>query len=296
MAHHPIFEEFQVRTAPRAEGLSGDFLGCTFRPEWWIGYAATPEDVPNPPPLTEEYFEWADLLDAVSEAHDTFTMIEVGAGFGRWGIRGGLAALQKGLAPNLAFIEAEPQHASWLRDALDLNGLTGQVIEAAISSSKEPVPFAVRGGEYDAQNWYGQAAVNDPGSVTQETYFGRPIVRGHYYDQILAPAITLEEAAGDLGLIDFLDSDSQGAEGDMVTSSIGFLSERVRRVHIGTHSTDVEAICRDTFKSAGWRPVWDFSLQGERETPYGPTWFSDGVQSWINPRLWRGRTPSCNPS
>jgi len=283
MPHHPIFEQFSSHSTPLTDGLSCDFLGSRFRPEWWVGWAA--ENVGNPPPLTEEYFEWADLLEAVSAARDTFTMIEVGGGFGRWGVRGGLAAMQKGLTPNLAFIEAEPQHASWLRDALELNGLNGRVIEAAIDYSGEPVPFAVRGGEYGAENWYGQATVNDPGALTEETYFGKPIVRGHLYDQILADPVTLEAAAGDLGVIDFLDSDSQGAEGAMVANSIVFLTDRVRRVHIGTHSTEVEAVCRDTFRAAGWRPVWDFSLGGEHETPFGPCNFEDGVQAWVNPNL-----------
>lgn len=35
------------------------------------------------PAFDEEYFEWIDLLEAVTEATGEFTMIELGAGWGR---------------------------------------------------------------------------------------------------------------------------------------------------------------------------------------------------------------------
>ena len=54
-------------------------------------------------------------------------------------------------------------------------------------------------------------------------------------------------------------------------------------VHIGTHTVGIEAALREIFQAVGWQLRWYFSLQGERETPYGSTCFDDCVQSWVNP-------------
>jgi hypothetical protein len=51
---------------------------------------------PDLPPFDYEYFEWVDLLQAVKEAENTFTIVEVGAGYGRWSSRAALAARQLG--------------------------------------------------------------------------------------------------------------------------------------------------------------------------------------------------------
>jgi FkbM family methyltransferase len=196
-----------------------------------------------------------------------------------------LAAGQRALATRVSFVEAEPQHAEFLREALQINNVHGDIVEAAISYSGEPVAFAVKWDERRAKNWYGQMVVSDELAETNETYLGKTIYRGKIFDQILVPSLRLEDVASDLGLIDFIDCDIQGSEREMVPNSIEFLTERVRRIHIGTHGPDIENILREVFLSAGWHSVWDFGTKGVRDTPYGPCEFDDGVQSWINPRF-----------
>jgi hypothetical protein len=71
----------------------------------------------------------------------------------------------------------------------------------------------------------------------------------------------------------------------MVIGSIEFLTERVKRIHIGTHGKDIENVVREVFLSAGWRNIWDFSIGAVQETPYGQFEFGDGVQGWVNPRF-----------
>ena len=65
-----------------------------------------------------------------------------------------------------------------------------------------------------------------------------------------------------------------------------FFPRKVRRVHIGTHGSEIEDKLRWIFQSEGWTPQWDFPLQTRVETEFGPVLFNDGVQGWINPRLW----------
>lgn len=278
------------------EGATPDYVGAMFMGSWW-GQAEPPArdmvEVVNPPPLNEEYFEWIDLLNAVDDARGSFTMVELGAGFGRWAIRGALAARQRGLTTRIVLVEAEPQHALWIRDALALNGLSGDLVEAAIAYDGEPVPFAISGvwgeeqKELHATNWYGQARLSGQGDETAESYFGHRIYMNDGWGQILVPAVTLEEVLEPLRFVDLIDADLQGAEKEMILNSMSVLNEKVRRIHIGTHSTEIEELGRQAFSAAGWTNVWDFSLQGESDTPYGRSNFGDGVQSWINPRLSR---------
>ena len=85
-----IFAAFCGYNGPETENI--DWIGMRYDPAWWP-WTATPE----PPTPSEDYFEWIDLLEAVAAAEDRFTMLDLGAGFGRWGIRGALAARQCGL-------------------------------------------------------------------------------------------------------------------------------------------------------------------------------------------------------
>lgn len=71
---------------------------------------------PTYPPFDEEYFEWIDLLEAVAAAKDRFTMLELGAGFGRWTARAAAAAKQRDLSYSLIAVEAEPTHFDWMRE------------------------------------------------------------------------------------------------------------------------------------------------------------------------------------
>lgn len=287
MQHHPIFERFTGYEGPRPAGQMVDLSGARFRGEWWGNHDICAFESCNErfPPLDEEYFEWADLLEAVDAASGSFTMIELGAGYGRWGVRGAMAALQRGLAPSIVFVEAEPQHAKWIREALTLNGISGTVVEAALAYDREPVPFLVDASGYDAVNWYGQSRTRMTAEPTTETYHGHTIHRAGQYGQILVPSVTLEEVLADLTFVDFIDADLQAAEKEMVLNSMDVLNAKCRRIHIGTHTEEIEEICRAAFTEAGWMKVWDFSLQGDRDTPYGRCWFGDGVSAWINPRL-----------
>ena len=245
------------------------------------------------PPLNEEYFEWIDLFDSLQSARDRYVMIELGAGYGRWGICAG--RLAKALAirdVDLRFVEAEPQHAAWAREGILANGLGDlrtSVIEAAIAYTGKQVSFAVdlKQEELDAHSWYGQMIVNwESAPPTEELYLGRVVHRRPGgYGQIFVDSTTFESVSSDLNVIDLVDVDIQGAEKDLVEHSIEAITDKVRLIHIGTHGHDIESTIREIFLRHGWRPRWDFACHGEHQTPFGLTTFQDGVQSWINPRF-----------
>jgi hypothetical protein len=291
---HPIFKRFPYYAGPLPEGHVVDWLGARFLPVWTGTPPTTAEDrYPGIPFSGDEEFEWIDLLEAVCAAEGSFTMLELGAGYGRWGIRGALAAKRLGISHiDIRFVEGDPQHAAWIYEGITLNRLGDvrtTVIEAALCYAGTQVPFTIdlQVSGLNSKNWYGQAI----GGVslehqTNEIYFGRKIYReAGQYGHIFIDSITLEELIEDIDYVDYIDADLQGAEHDLICRSLDTLSRKVRFVHIGTHSLSIERDLREAFANAGWVPRWDFTLQARQDTPYGQVHFGDGVQSWMNPRL-----------
>lgn len=140
--------------------------------------------------------------------------------------------------------------------------------------------------EETPDEWYGQAVVSESLTPTDEVYFGRPVFRSpSRYGYIEVSSRTLEQAIGHLPRIDIIDMDLQGAELALLRNSMNILDQRVKRVHLGTHSEEIEATARELFTAHGWTNVWDFGPAKDNDTPWGRCRFVDGVSSWINPRV-----------
>jgi FkbM family methyltransferase len=276
MKHHPIFAKFRGYSGSLPVGVSCDWIGSLYRPEWLpLGHVQS-----GFPILNEEYFEWIDLLEAVTAARGRFVMLELGAGFGRWGTRGALAARQRGIRDRnieIRFVEAEPQHAAWLRDALALNGLgsiQSSVIEAAVAKEDGQVFFAI-GHE---REWYGQS-ITFEGAV----YFSAL----NLPDVKVVPmrAISLSTVLTDLDRVDLIDMDIQGEELDVVSAAIDDLNAKVGRMHIETHSKEIDSELPLLLSGQGWERLYAYPCSGPSETPFGLVNFIGGQQGWVNPRL-----------
>ena len=233
---------------------------------------------PPPPAASEEYFEWTDMLEAIDAAADRFTMVELGAGYGRWVVDAWNAMRRKGLADkplHLVAVEAEPQHFRWLEEHFrnnDLDPAKHRLIEAAVAGQAGTVSFF--SGHSGA--WYGQAIVS--GKAMQKEQYPQA-------EMIEVPALTLDQILDGIDHVDLLDMDVQGAELDVCSASMATLIAKVRRVHIGTHATAIDIGLRRLFRAAGWRNIHDYPYKQASTTPYGVIQFGDGVQSWLNPRL-----------
>ena len=88
---------------------------------------------------------------------------------------------------------------------------------------------------------------------------------------------------GEYPYVDLVDMDLQGAEADVVDECLDLLNTRVRRLHIGTHSPEIEQRLRKTLDGAGWILIRDLPMHTETGTRWGPVHCIDGVQSWFNP-------------
>ena len=220
-------------------------------------------------------------MEAVAEARDSFTMVELGAGWGRWLVDAwsALRLINKpGFPVKLIGVEAEPQHFLWMQQHFRNNGLDPnrhRLIEAAIMAKDGTVAFTVG----DASKWYGQTAFNiDDRQNWRHADYPNAFIRN-------VAAVSLATVLDEIQFVDLIDMDIQGSEAEVVLASRDLLQTRVRRVHIGTHGEDIEDSLRQAFRSMGWTCRWDFSLQGHRGIPYGKVLFGDGVQGWINPRF-----------
>ena len=261
------------------------------QPVWNAPIVRTPY-----PAFNEEYFEWIDLLESVVATRNSYTMIELGAGTGRWAVRA--ASAVRHYNPNLSFrliaVEAEPTHFEWMQLHFTDNGIDPNrhsLVHAALSDTPGEVSFYVgtERGDIAPDAWYGQKLTKDyeVDILVEQAHYGKYQVRRHASGarSITVPAITLVSILDGLDYVDLIDSDIQGAELSVIRSSIDELDAKVKRLHIGTHGREIENELRQLLASHGWRCLADYPCFSLEETPWGPIEFQDGVQSWVNPSL-----------
>jgi len=157
--HHSIFKKFECWKGFVEEGFNVNFLGVKTRAEY---ACEAPPGSGNRfvatalPDFDEEYFEWVDLLEAVVGARDRYTMIELGAGYGRWLVNAAAAIRHiKGPPYRLIGVEAEPTHFRWMKQHMQDNGVKGSdcdLIEAAVNDKDGNVGFFIG----KPSDWYGQ--------------------------------------------------------------------------------------------------------------------------------------------
>jgi FkbM family methyltransferase len=223
-----------------------------------------------------ELTEWQALLDAVAGASGRLTMIELGAGFGRWTVYA--AAAIRRYRPELKYrfvaVEAEPTHFRWLRQHTRDNGLrrwsragSCKLIEAAVSrrGGREEFFFG------DPQGWYGQALVRPENETADASVTEVETVR-------------LSDLLRRLDRVDLVDLDIQGAELEVLSEAARYLGH-VRRIYVETHSDLIDRDLPAVFERASgeWALEISVPLGAQRSTPIGDADFaSGGVQLWRN--------------
>jgi FkbM family methyltransferase len=272
-SHHYAFHRFPRWQGKVPEGFIVNFLGVHTRTSYWPEYKTISNCYPPDrfvateyPAFDEEYFEWIDLLEAVTAAESHFTMIELGAGFGRWTVNAAAALRHLGSTPyTLIAVEAEPTHYQWLVQHFPDNGLEPKnfhLIQAAVAPADGNTGFYL--GE---TQWGGPT-----------NFYGQSIGGPHLID-----AVSLKTLLQPLPAVDLIDIDIQGAELEVLEAGAQELDEKVKRVHVGTHSSRNEEGLRSLFGSLGWRCFRSFPSSATVDTEWGVISFQDGVQTWLNP-------------
>jgi FkbM family methyltransferase len=298
VGHHDVFARLDYRPHLAEPGWDVNFLGVRTRAKFFSLYeqlfdiSGTRCVLGRPPPLNEDYFEWITLLEAAVDASRRFTMIELGAGWGRWLANAALAIRQlSGVPITLVGVEPEPKHFAWMKTHLADNGVKRgerKLVRAAATATDGHVWFHVGA----AADWYGQAiaerSVPPPlraRVAALRHYVLRRFGRRDTRTLEVVPAVSLMTLLRSLERVDLLDVDVQGAEADALEPAVASIDSKVRRVYVGTHNREVEARLRAMFERLAWTPIYDFPGGRTNETPWGRMTFEDGVQTWLNPRI-----------
>ena len=251
----------------------GDDLGVTTR----CDFVADDSVAMIGDPLAHEAFEWMALMDAIAEAEVDFTMLELGAGFGRWTVRAAAAVRRHrpDLTYRLVAVEAEPTHFEWLR----LHTLDNGVLPSSEAGTCALVNAAVSGGGGGEEafyvgrsaSWYGQALV-------------RPENTGADAAVQAVATVTLSSLLQPLERVDVIDVDIQGAELEVLREAAAVLG-RVRRIYVETHSDKIDDELPEVFDRAEgeWSLAAVAPLGARMTTPLHEALFdAGGAQLWIN--------------
>lgn len=258
-----------------------NFLGVRidpkFFPEILDGRHGQVEPIPLPANWHADIAEWGAALRAVDLARQSFTMIELGCGWGCWMNNTGVAARRAGLDVHLIGVEGDAGHVGFAHEATAANGFSPAQVTLRHGVAADSPGIAL----FPRQDIAGVAWGLEP-------IFGAS-------DEMLAAAhrtashdiltmIPLAELAAPWLRIDLLHVDIQGGEAALVAQSLPVLHEKIAYLLIGTHSRQIEGQLFETLLNAGWR------LEIERPAilsiaPDGPVINVDGVQGWRNPAL-----------
>ena len=289
--YHPAFSLISAYSGATEPGFEIDFLGIRTRCEFLAGEALR-RMLPGTEP-GEDYFEWIDVLESIMAAKNQYTMVELGAGYGRWAVRAAAALRQLRPMPlHLVAVEGEPRHYRWLRQHMSDNRIDSDectLIEGVVSDHRDDVLFYVGSpsGESDEPaSWYGQAitqAYEVADQAAPGAYEGQDVVRlKSGWKAVKTRSYLLPDVLPQAGRIDLIDIDVQGEELKVISAAIGVLDQRAARLHIGTHSHDIEIGLRKLLGAHGWECKADYPCAQINQTPWGAVQFVDGVQSWVN--------------
>lgn len=322
----PVFTRF-TRRPPQDDGTFDiDFMGTRTRKEidpsnplqaglslsGRSGYDRRDPTLPMVP--SEDYYEWRDLLAAIAASGEVFRMIELGAGYGRW-CANAVGAIRNLVGrPRPAFhvtaVETKTSNCADMARHFADNAIEPScyaIVNAAVvgDSAKGRDTFVLLdslggweglkfGAGIDARE---QLAAMFPKGQDVATFIARRpdgSIQAQQTYQRCATATLAEIGGGHV--IDFLDIDVQGAEGDIVAESIDYLCAHVRHMHIGTHGAEIERRILPILINSGWRIRNFFSFSSSYSVPEGDFSTSDGIISCTNPRLVPQEEPPAPPA
>jgi len=289
---HPVFNLLSPYAGGPEPGFSIDFLGIKTRSEFEGAVSSGMPGTPDPP--NEEYFEWICLFESIFAAQNEYTMMELGAGYGRWSVRAAAALRQLRKLPfHLVAVEGEPSHYRRLQQNMSNSHIPPEactLIHGVVGEDREDVLFYVgNSSEVNPGACYGQAIVKEYESVDESppgSYEGYDVFKlKSGCTAVKTRSYLLTEILPETDRIDLIDFDVQGEELKIISAAIDMLDRKVARLFIATHSEEVEVGLRRLLAQHGWQCLADYPCQHTCQTLWGRIYFGDGVQSWVNPRL-----------
>jgi len=284
-----VFAQFTRYQGPGRPGYVTNFLGNVSELAIFnlLGNASgLVEEYPIPGNFHGETLEWIGTLRAALDARDSFSMIELGAGWGPWCVIGAMAAKQKGIGRvRVIGIEADIGHVEFMRRNFVANGITeaeGELLHGAIGI-ENGIAYFPKARSAD-QVYGGAAAYSD---TDKDSGPFAEFMRGNsgLVETVEAvPCFALLDQLDKFAQVDLVHCDIQGAELELIPHAIGQLTAKVRRLIVGTHSFKIDRHLAEVMGGQGWtcEGVSACKMQG---AVGGALLVCDGMQVWHNPKF-----------
>ena len=258
-----------------------NFLGVrieeAYLPHLLTGKAGMVEPIPIPSNWHADIAEWAAALRAVDLARGTFTVAELGWGWGCWLNNTGVAARNMGLSTRLIGVEGDKGHIQFAQRCCELNEFKPSEVRLlhGVASARNGMALfpkqAVSGADWGLGPIFGASGDEQ-----------RKAADSGQYD--ILPMISIDDVIGGSPILDLLHVDIQGGEADLVEQAADALARRVAYIVIGTHSREIEGRVMKAMSPNTWR------LEIERPALVslhedGPLTRIDGVYGWRNMAL-----------
>lgn len=288
------FEPYRDRAAHPTKGFYTDFSGVKTRlsyfPPLHGRFDQLVGDIPFPDDgVHAEAIEYLSAIKAVNAADDSFTAVELGAGYGPWLTFSAKAAQRKGTKRiQLIAVEADPDRRALMNTHFTDNGLpsfdtvsnvayneSGDIsIEsylAAVGDQNGKITFASAG----ALDWGGSVFVVDN---SDKDYRGKKVETRE------VDCFTIERVMRKAAYVDFLHIDIQGYEYRAIEASLPAIQSKVRFMLVETHSRIIEGKLIELLHGNGWRLINEKPCKGiyDPRRPPEATVQVDGSQLWVN--------------
>ena len=238
-----------------------------------------------------EAIEYVAVTDALHRFLDgsSFCAVEVGAGWAPWLAIAGVIGRRQGIKQiKLVGVEASSHRYHLMCRHLETNSLRPPHTAGEDAQCGTVFTRLFNGAiwTHDGVIWFPETDIADMGAAAATS--DEPAdYRGEELNNKSIPCRKLDTLLQDLGIVDFMHIDIQGAEFDLLQDQIDWLSANVRTLMIATHSRSIEGKLIDLLFSKGW--------QLHREKPCQVNWyrngsltgktFADGSQYWLNSKL-----------
>ena len=283
-----VFGKFEKHQGPGRPGFVTNFLGglTDVRFVGLDSLSGVVEGYPIPGNFHGDTLEWIGTLRAALDSDDTFTMLELGAGWAPWCVVGYLGAKQRGIKKiKVIGVEGDAGHITFILETFASNGIgadVGEAIHGVVGASDGEAHFPKA---TDASRVYGGAAAFSEADKAAGAFADFTASHSALVEQVeRLPCYSLATLMRDFDQVDLIHCDIQGAEATLFTNTIELVSAKVKRIVVGTHSFEIDR------KLAGLFPKNDWELEGMdvcvmRDDGGRPVIIHDGVQVWRNTRL-----------
>lgn len=222
--------------------------------------------------------EWAGVLLGVLDATDSYTCVELGAGYGPFVVGSGLLAIKKGILKlRLIAVEGDATHVEWMREHFRDNALNPdhhKLICGVVGTYDGTAQFPALTDP--ATEWGAEAVFDDLAQTGRTPQRSEGLVE--------KPCYSLATILQGVDRADVVHFDIQGAELNVIRSAIDTLNAKARRLVIGTHGRDLELELMRFLDTHGWSLELDKACTYQQQPPHGITLLQDGVQVWKNAR------------